>query len=449
MARYVRDAVAGLRRQSIADLLAGRISFRLPDGRMAASGAARRCDQQCRAEFSRLVPLARLGSEPFGRRSRRPRRSAKHSPPFGLLALDRLAASSRFAAQGRRNDPARRANSRRNSMQCCAVTLEPVRGAIAERFSLLYGPAAEAESGKCDEAPTSRPSSRSPATRSISARRWRRNFRWRLPEFPASARRARSTKSIPSEPAEGSPFAAPRALPATCENAEARAHPAPDVGPAAAARLYHCCRSAGFWLITAASSGTASSHRVFMAVPKKKTSRRRAAICGARITALNPAAMRNARIAASSSGRIICARPAAITTAARWSRRPPRRPDRRRRRGGSAAVSDSVTIALDAMGGDHAPGMVVKGAEIALQRHPERAFPAVRRRRRGRAVAGEAAAARARSATFHHTERDGGGRREAVAGAAHRRGSRACGWRSTRSPTGGPTASFPPATPAR
>jgi glycerol-3-phosphate acyltransferase PlsX len=37
-------------------------------------------------------------------------------------------------------------------------------------------------------------------------------------------------------------------------------------------------------------------------------------------------------------------------------------------------VSESVTIALDAMGGDHAPGMVVKGAEIALQRHPELRF---------------------------------------------------------------------------
>jgi glycerol-3-phosphate acyltransferase PlsX len=33
-------------------------------------------------------------------------------------------------------------------------------------------------------------------------------------------------------------------------------------------------------------------------------------------------------------------------------------------------VSDGVTIALDAMGGDRAPGMVVKGAEIALRRHP-------------------------------------------------------------------------------
>lgn len=37
-------------------------------------------------------------------------------------------------------------------------------------------------------------------------------------------------------------------------------------------------------------------------------------------------------------------------------------------------VSESITIALDAMGGDHAPGMVVRGAEIALQRHPELRF---------------------------------------------------------------------------
>lgn len=34
-------------------------------------------------------------------------------------------------------------------------------------------------------------------------------------------------------------------------------------------------------------------------------------------------------------------------------------------------MSGAITIALDAMGGDRAPGMVVRGAEIALQRHPE------------------------------------------------------------------------------
>jgi phosphate acyltransferase len=37
-------------------------------------------------------------------------------------------------------------------------------------------------------------------------------------------------------------------------------------------------------------------------------------------------------------------------------------------------VSQGITIAIDAMGGDRAPGMVVKGAEIALQRHPELHF---------------------------------------------------------------------------
>src|SRR5580693_508286 len=37
-------------------------------------------------------------------------------------------------------------------------------------------------------------------------------------------------------------------------------------------------------------------------------------------------------------------------------------------------VGDGVTIALDAMGGDRAPRMVVKGADIALRRHPDIRF---------------------------------------------------------------------------
>jgi glycerol-3-phosphate acyltransferase PlsX len=37
-------------------------------------------------------------------------------------------------------------------------------------------------------------------------------------------------------------------------------------------------------------------------------------------------------------------------------------------------VSEGITIALDAMGGDRAPGMVVRGAEIALQRRPDLHF---------------------------------------------------------------------------
>ena len=37
-------------------------------------------------------------------------------------------------------------------------------------------------------------------------------------------------------------------------------------------------------------------------------------------------------------------------------------------------MSDSITIALDAMGGDHAPGMVLRGADIALERFPTAKF---------------------------------------------------------------------------
>src|SRR3546814_18554601 len=38
------------------------------------------------------------------------------------------------------------------------------------------------------------------------------------------------------------------------------------------------------------------------------------------------------------------------------------------------APSGRLTIALDAMGGDKAPGMVIAGAEIARQRHPDVCF---------------------------------------------------------------------------
>ena len=37
-------------------------------------------------------------------------------------------------------------------------------------------------------------------------------------------------------------------------------------------------------------------------------------------------------------------------------------------------MSDKVRIALDAMGGDHGPAVVVAGADLALARHPETEF---------------------------------------------------------------------------
>ena len=37
-------------------------------------------------------------------------------------------------------------------------------------------------------------------------------------------------------------------------------------------------------------------------------------------------------------------------------------------------MSDSITIAIDAMGGDRAPEMVLRGADIALERYPGAQF---------------------------------------------------------------------------
>ena len=37
-------------------------------------------------------------------------------------------------------------------------------------------------------------------------------------------------------------------------------------------------------------------------------------------------------------------------------------------------MPDKVRIALDAMGGDHGPAVVVAGADLALARHPESEF---------------------------------------------------------------------------
>src|ERR1700729_4481615 len=37
-------------------------------------------------------------------------------------------------------------------------------------------------------------------------------------------------------------------------------------------------------------------------------------------------------------------------------------------------MSDKVRIALDAMGGDQGPAVVVAGADLALKRHPETEF---------------------------------------------------------------------------
>jgi hypothetical protein len=95
-------------------------------------------------EFSRLVPVTRLGSEPsrheIAASATECRRLARR---FDLLTLDRLAAVVTLQRQsgGRIR---LEATFEAEFAQSCIVTLEPVSGKIVEKFVLLYGPAENA-----------------------------------------------------------------------------------------------------------------------------------------------------------------------------------------------------------------------------------------------------------------------------------------------------------------
>ena len=96
-------------------------------------------------EFSRLVALAQLSARPYRQRiEAAAEEREKLSQRFDLISLDRLVAEVEI----RRQSPEvvlLEAEFAAEFEQCCAVTLEPVRGAVSDRFSLVYGPAPEEE----------------------------------------------------------------------------------------------------------------------------------------------------------------------------------------------------------------------------------------------------------------------------------------------------------------
>jgi uncharacterized metal-binding protein YceD (DUF177 family) len=103
-------------------------------------------------EFSRLVPLARLGPEPFrqeitagdAERDALARR-------FDLFAIGRLRARVELTRQGQEL-VLLRAEFEAEFVQNCVVTLDPVDGAMSHRFSLLFGPPeAEEQAGGTGE----------------------------------------------------------------------------------------------------------------------------------------------------------------------------------------------------------------------------------------------------------------------------------------------------------
>ncbi|MBV8736353.1 MAG: DUF177 domain-containing protein [Alphaproteobacteria bacterium] len=94
-------------------------------------------------EFSRLVPLARLGSEPFRTAiEATPGERERLAERFDLIALDRLAAVvtlQRVNGELIRLD----ATFEAEFVQSCVVTLDPVPGRVAQTFSLVYAPLEE------------------------------------------------------------------------------------------------------------------------------------------------------------------------------------------------------------------------------------------------------------------------------------------------------------------
>jgi uncharacterized metal-binding protein YceD (DUF177 family) len=94
-------------------------------------------------EFSRLVPLYRLGDTPFLQRiEATAEEREKLSRRFDLLALDRLVAEVELRRQSAELILLE-AKFEAEFEQCCAITLEPVRGTVSDRFSLIYGPVPE------------------------------------------------------------------------------------------------------------------------------------------------------------------------------------------------------------------------------------------------------------------------------------------------------------------
>jgi len=90
-------------------------------------------------EFSRLVPLARLGSKPFRQRiEATAEERSRLARRFDLVALDRLTATVALRCQ-EGEIVLLDAEFEAAFVQACVVTLDPVPGVVSGSFSLRYG----------------------------------------------------------------------------------------------------------------------------------------------------------------------------------------------------------------------------------------------------------------------------------------------------------------------
>lgn len=91
-------------------------------------------------EFSRPVPLARIGSEPYRQEivASEAERAAL-AQRFDLVSLDRLSATVELVRR-EAEIVVLHAEFAGEFVQSCVVSLDPVGGAVADEFTLLYGP---------------------------------------------------------------------------------------------------------------------------------------------------------------------------------------------------------------------------------------------------------------------------------------------------------------------
>src|SRR5438105_13170833 len=89
-----------------------------------------------RPEFSRIVQLAQLGTEPFRQEiAASVKEREALAERFGLLALDRLMAEVELVRHGQ-DTILLQAAFEAAFVQNCVVTLDPVDGAMAASFAL-------------------------------------------------------------------------------------------------------------------------------------------------------------------------------------------------------------------------------------------------------------------------------------------------------------------------
>jgi hypothetical protein len=155
-----------------------------------------------RPEFSRIVPLAQLGTEAFHQEiaATEAEREAL-ARRFGLLSLDRLMAEVELVRQSQ-DTILLRASFEAAFAQECVVTLEPVDGAMAANFALRYGPPEHESEDGIDEEVAFEPLVNDFIDIGEALAQ---EFSLALPSFPRSPG---AVLEIEEEPADTGPFAA-------------------------------------------------------------------------------------------------------------------------------------------------------------------------------------------------------------------------------------------------